>query len=144
STLVPVLAIWLLRETPRAEGRSLFDRIRDVYGIVLGTSLAVRWVTVLGYVVGSAVLIVSIGGTLGTDIFPIVDSGQFQLRLRAATGTRVEETERITKSALQAIREEAGLGNVAITLSFIGTVPPSYPINAIYLWPTGPHDAVLL
>ena len=32
---------------------------------------------------------------LGTEIFPAVDAGQFQLRLRAPTGTRIERTELI-------------------------------------------------
>jgi len=145
SSLVPVLAIWLLKEQHRnAPGKSFFERIQGGYGRFLDNFLAVRWLTVLVYLGGTAFLIASIGASLGTDIFPVVDSGQFQLRLRAATGTRVEETERITKAALRAIREEAGPGNVAITLSFVGTVPPNYPINAIYLWTSGPHEAVLL
>src|SRR6185295_6890419 len=58
--------------------------------------------------------------------------------------TRVERTETITLKALQAIREEAGPGNVSITLSFVGTPPPNYPINSIFLWTSGPHEAVIL
>src|SRR5438128_871542 len=85
-----------------------------------------------------------VGRQLGTDIFPPVDSGQFQLRLRAPTGTRVERTETIALKALDAIRDEAGPDNVAITLSFVGTQPPNYPINSIYLWSSGPQEAVLL
>jgi multidrug efflux pump subunit AcrB len=85
-----------------------------------------------------------VGPRLGTDIFPAVDTGQFQLRLRAPTGTRVERTEVLALRALEAIRAEAGPENVAITLGFVGTQPPSYPINTIYLWTSGPHEAVLL
>ena len=46
--------------------------------------------------------------------------------------------------ALDAIKAEAGADNVALTLSFIGTQPASYPINTIYLWTSGPQEAVLL
>ena len=38
-----------------------------------------------------------VGGRLGTEIFPTVDAGQFQLRLRAPVGTRIERTEQIAR-----------------------------------------------
>jgi multidrug efflux pump subunit AcrB len=37
-----------------------------------------------------------------------------------------------------------GAEHVAITTSFVGVQPPNYPINTIYLWTSGPHEAVLL
>ena len=67
----------------------------------------------------------------------------FQLRLRAPTGTRVERTEVIALKTFDAIRAEAGPDNVAITLGFVGTQPPSYPVNTINLWTSGPQEAVL-
>jgi len=98
----------------------------------------------VGYLVIVVAGVFLIGRAVGTDIFPTVDTGQFQLRLRAPTGTRVERTETMTLQALDAIRAEAGADNVAITLSFVGTQPPNYPINSIYLWSSGPQEAVLL
>ena len=44
---------------------------------------------------------------------------------------------------LRSIQEAAGPGNVAITLGYIGAPPPNYPINTIYLWTSGQHEAVL-
>ena len=41
------------------------------------------------------------------------------------------------------IRQEVGADNVAISTGFIGVQPASYPINTIYLWTAGPHEAVL-
>jgi multidrug efflux pump subunit AcrB len=32
---------------------------------------------------------------------------------------------------------------VTITLGYVGAPPPSYPINTIYLWTSGQHEAVL-
>ena len=61
-----------------------------------------------------------------------------QLRLRAPTGTRVERTEVMALTALKAIRDEAGQGNVEITLGYVGPQPASYPINTIYLGTKGP------
>src|SRR5207247_6340906 len=85
-------------------------------------------------------------GQLGTEIFPTVDAGQFQLRLRAPTGTRIERTEEIAKHALEIVDQVAGKdasdkSKVAISLGYVGLIPSSYPINTIYLWNRGPEEA---
>jgi multidrug efflux pump subunit AcrB len=95
------------------------------------------------YLAIAAGIIFVIGGNLGREIFPMVDAGQFALRLRAAPGTRIEETERIANRTLDIIAREAGPGNVAITLGFVGVQNTAYPINTIHLWTSGPEEAVL-
>jgi len=145
STLVPVLSTWVLREKHGADhSQTVFHRWQNRYGRVMERALHLRWPILAGYLVIVTVGILVVGRGLGTDIFPNVDTGQFQLRLRAPTGTRVERTELIALKALDAIRAEAGPEGVAITLGFVGTQPPSYPINTIYLWTSGPQEAVLL
>src|SRR5262249_12062603 len=84
-----------------------------------------------------------VGGRLGTEIFPAVDAGQFQLRLRAPTGTRIERTEEITQKALEVIKDSVGPDNVAISLGYVGVVPSSYPINGVYQRMGGPEEAVV-
>jgi multidrug efflux pump subunit AcrB len=64
--------------------------------------------------------------------------------LQAPTGTRIERTEQATLAAMDLIQNTVGPENVQITTSFIGVQPASYPINTIYLWTSGPHEAVLL
>src|SRR5215468_10116180 len=123
---------------------SFFDRARGKYQNLMRSVWRLRWVVLACYLVIVFAGIFLIGRNLGTDIFPNVDTGQFQLRLRAPTGTRVERTEVIAIKALDAIKAEAGSDNVDITLGFVGAQPPSYPINTIYLWTSGPHEAVLL
>src|SRR5204862_3025781 len=81
--------------------------------------------------------------SLGTDMFPAVDMGQFQLRLRAPTGTRVERTEEIALKALAAIEAEAGSDKIDTSLAFVGNPTSNYPVNSIYLWSSGPHEALL-
>jgi len=78
------------------------------------------------------------------EIFPATDAGQFQLRLRAPTGTRIERTEVMTLKALDIIKQEVGPENVAIESDFVGVQPPNYPINTIFLFTSGPHEAVML
>ncbi|HVR83892.1 MAG TPA: efflux RND transporter permease subunit, partial [Planctomycetota bacterium] len=116
SSFVPILSVWMLKEQHQERGRAtLFERFQGVYGRFLERFLALRWFLVLGYLGAAVLVLLGVGGTLGTDIFPSVDAGQFQLRLRAPTGTRVERTETIVLKALDTIREVAGRDNVAIT-----------------------------
>jgi multidrug efflux pump subunit AcrB len=44
---------------------------------------------------------------------------------------------------LDEIGKTAGYDNVAVTLGYVGTQPPAYPINTIFLWTSGPHEGVL-
>jgi multidrug efflux pump subunit AcrB len=74
---------------------------------------------------------------------PAVDAGQFQVRLRMPTGTRIERTEKATNDFLQMINALAGRQNVAISSAFVGLQPPTYAINPIFLWTSGPHEAVI-
>lgn len=103
-----------------------------------------RWAVAGVYLAASVVLLWLLVPTLQTEFFPNVDAGQFQLRLRAPTGTRIERTEVIALQALDAIKPEVGADNVEISTAFIGVQPPTYPINTIYLWTSGPQEAVLL
>ena len=145
NSLVPVLSVWFLREDRKADHeQGLFGKVRQRYGQQVKRAMNFRWQILACYVVVASVCIFLVGRRLGTDIFPTVETGQFQLRLRAPTGTRVERTEEITLKALDTIRSEAGPDQVAITLAFVGAQPPSYPINSIYLWTSGPQEAVLL
>ena len=109
NTLVPVLSAWLLREQRGTEGtHSFFDKFRKKYRLFIARLFPLRWLVLVGYAIVAIAVIVLIGRRLGTDIFPSVDTGQFQLRLRAPTGTRVERTELIALKALDAIRDQAG------------------------------------
>ena len=143
NTLVPVLAAGLLRDHPPQASHTVIDRVHATHERVLTRAFPLRWLVLAVYLVvtlGGAVVMVRY---LGTELFPAVDTGQFQLRLRAPTGTRVERTEEIALKALKVIDGEAGQGNVATSLAFVGTVPSTYPINSIYLWSSGSHEALL-
>ena len=145
STLVPVLSVWLLRSEQRHDEprESLFERFRRTYARFVSPAIRHRRVVVFSYLTVCALIIVVVGGALGTEIFPTVDAGQFQLRLRAQPGTRIDRTEQITLQVLEAIKREVGPDNVEISLGFVGTPPPNYPINAIYLWSSGSEEATL-
>jgi multidrug efflux pump subunit AcrB len=52
--------------------------------------------------------------------------------------------EQETLAGLSLINEVMGPAHIAITSAFVGSQPSSYPINTIFLWTSGPHEAVLL
>jgi multidrug efflux pump subunit AcrB len=148
STFVPVLSIWLLRRTHRgaegASGRaSAFDRFRDRYAGFSARVVALRWVVLPVYLLAAALVVYFVGRGLGREIFPVVDAGQFELRVRAPAGTRIEATEQIARKTLDVIGREVGPGNVAVSIGWVGVQSAAYPINTIYLWSSGPGEAVL-
>jgi multidrug efflux pump subunit AcrB len=95
------------------------------------------------YVVVTGGVIAVAASTLGREIFPSGGGAEFQLRLRAPTGTKFETTERLAVDVLDEIRQAAGPGGVDITLGYVGVQPSSYPINTIFLWTSGSHEGVL-
>ena len=144
NTLVPVLATWIMRRGHESdESRSIFGRFRVLYARYLGAVLRFRWAIIGVYVVTCAVILLWSFPKAGTEIFPNVDSGQYQIRLRAPTGTRIERTEVITLKALDIIKQMEGPDKVSITTGLIGAHPTRNPINYVYLWMSGPHEAVL-
>lgn len=144
TSLVPVMAAWLMKAGhAEEENRGFFGRLRTSYDRYLKTALRFRALIFITYVSVAGALLFLLLPRLGTELFPQTDPPQFQVRLRAPTGTRIERTELIALKALDVIRNEFGPEKVAITTSFIGVQPPSYPINTIFLWTSGPHEAVL-
>jgi multidrug efflux pump subunit AcrB len=144
NTLTPTLSVWLLRHERVRDDESAFSRARRSYEGILARVTRLRWAVFGLYLLTAGAVIFLAGGNLGDDIFPSVDTGMFQLRLRAPAGTRVERTEVIAQKALDVIRGEAGADNVAITLGYVGTQPASFPVNTIHLWTSGPQEAALL
>jgi multidrug efflux pump subunit AcrB len=147
STFVPVLSVWLLRHyhAPHTSGagRLSFARFQGTYAWLLGGLLRLRWVVVPAYLTAAVLVVWLVGREVGREVFPTVDAGQFQLRLRAPTGTRIRVTEQLAVQALEAIKRKVGPDNVAISVGYVGLIPSSYPINSIYLWMSGPEEAVL-
>src|SRR5262249_58090495 len=102
-----------------------------------------RWVVVGAYALATVAFIALVYPRTGTEIFPTVETRQLQLRLRAPTGTRLERTELVEMKAMDIVKKLVGPKNVEITTGFIGVQTPNYPINTIYLFASGQHEAVV-
>jgi multidrug efflux pump subunit AcrB len=113
------------------------------YERYLTGTLRVRWPLVLIYLAVSLGFVWVLLPRMGTEIFPDANAPLLRLRMRAPTGTRIEETERLVLRALDALNREIGPRNVEITSDFLGLIPSSYPVDLIHLFTSGPQEAII-
>ncbi len=146
SSLVPVLSNWLIRAEKVRGGSTAeerFGRFRKRYLAVLDRLLAVPAILLVTYAAVAFSVLLLIGPRLSREIFPSAAAQQFRLRFDAPDGTRVPVTEEMTRRVLAEIGRQAGSGNIDLTLSYVGTQASSYPINTVFLWTSGPQQAVI-
>ena len=141
STLVPILNIWW-HSPPRAEAKAKPAGESALRWLFL-PSLTTRHILVPAYLGGVIFAISILLPFIGTEIFPQIDAGQLQLRLRAPTATRLETTEQIALRTLAIIGEETGPDKVSISMGLVGVHAPNYPVNLIHQWNSGPEEAIL-
>lgn len=164
-TLVPVMASWLLKKDHEHHDATLaldheesetiieesthphegtpFDKFKKKYTGLLEKIMlrSAVWTTI--YLVIAFVVIGFTFYSIGTDILPKSNSHQFQLRIRDLDGTRVERTEETTLKVLKLISSEVGPEHVEITSAYVGNVPTSYGTSQIFVFNSGPHEAVI-
>jgi multidrug efflux pump subunit AcrB len=148
SSLVPVLANWMLKpkfspqaEISRTEGS--FDRFRRRFESLLQRAMGAPAVLLGAYIIIVLLVLLFVTPQLAEEIFPSAASTQFRLRVDAPDGTRVAVTEDLVKRVLVSIREIAGDKNLDLSLGYVGTQGSSYPINAVFLWTSGPQQAII-
>ncbi|MFO0876775.1 MAG: efflux RND transporter permease subunit [Gemmataceae bacterium] len=84
-------------------------------------------------------VIVGVGPRLRREFFPEVDTGSFEIQVRAPTGTRLEVTEQRIAQVEEFIREQLG-EELDLLISELGVTPDW---SAAYTPNAGPMDAVL-
>ncbi|KOS05681.1 acriflavin resistance protein [Flavobacterium akiainvivens] len=160
-TFVPVMANWIMKDGGHGHGKpegraehsehedynhdgklSLFERFRMRFMRFLNRLLPARRFVSLGYLVGITTLAVIMIGIIGQDVFPKVNSSQFQLRMRAPDGTRIERTEEKALHVLNEIERTAGKDHIGISSVYVGMHPSLFSVSPIYLFMAGPHEAV--
>jgi multidrug efflux pump subunit AcrB len=146
-TLVPTMVLYLLppeahvyaeceHETGPKDGRSTdgpirrfhhafnrrFEQVRASYVGLLSWALSHRAATI-GVMLAFALCSLALAPRLGEDFFPSVDAGQFRLHVRAPSGTRIEQTERIFGKVENVIREIVPASERALILDNMGMTP---------------------
>ncbi|RYJ44817.1 efflux RND transporter permease subunit [Flavobacterium beibuense] len=171
-TFVPVMANWLMKEGGHAKhdhahshnekeaaaekqayseredydnnGKiSRFEKFRMGFMRLIDRLMPKRKVIGIGYLVGVTAVAIMVLGLIGQDVFPKVNSTQFQLRLRAPDGTRLERTEEKAVTVLHEVENMVGEEHIGISSMYVGTHPSLFSVNPIYLFMAGPHEAVL-
>ena len=146
-SLVPVLSVWLLggqgAATAHEQREEWMGRMREGLARFLQRLARARLLLVAAYVGVAVAIVVTVGLSVGREIFPMSGGHLFQLRFRAPAGTMFENTERLATDVLDEIKRAAGPANVDVTLGYVGVQPSSYPINTIFLWTGGSHEGVM-
>ncbi len=144
-TLVPVMATWILKkgQDHSRTGVTFLDKMKRAHSILLEFIYKRRVLFQAGYALAALLVIAVVGSHIGREIFPKVESHELQMRVRAPVGTHIDKTERILLKVLDLIKQTAGEGSVDTSLGYVGTQPTQYAINTIFLWTSGPQEAVL-
>jgi len=148
SSMVPVLANWMLKsktkdEIGQPQVEDSFDRFQHRFERTLQKAMGIPWILLSGYAILASLVLLFITPHIAEEIFPSAASTQFRLRIDAPDGTRVAVTEDLVKRVLMLIHETAGDQNLALSLGYVGTQGSSYPINAVFLWTSGPQQAII-
>lgn len=143
STLVPIMAVWLLKKEHKEQARDFIDTLKDGLAGFLRTAIPMRAVIIAAYLIFAGVTVVFLYLNIGKQLFPDSGSSQFRVRISAPTGMRVEALEKRVLKALEEVKNEAGAQNVEKTLGYAGQQPPMFPISSAFLWTSGPHQAVM-
>ena len=148
SSLVPVLANWMLKakteaEKTRPHKEGSFDRFRLRFEGALARAMRLPGILLTAYGLVALVVLLLITPRIAEEIFPSAASNQFRLRIDAPDGTRVAVTEDLVKRVLASIHDTAGDQNLDLSLGYVGTQGSSYPINAVFLWTSGPQQAII-
>lgn len=121
---------------------NFFERFRNWYMRFINRLFDYKKPITLTYLFLSAGLVLLLLNTIGQDVFPKVNSSQFQMRLRASDGTRLESTEDKAIMILNELEKMIGKEHVAISSVYVGQHPAIFSVSPIYLFTAGPHEAV--
>jgi multidrug efflux pump subunit AcrB len=172
-TFVPVMANWVMKneheDKSHADGFALedegeaweqkelaiknatqstgkltrFDKFRLRFLALMDRMMPNRKIIVVVYAIAACGLAFLLLNIIGRDVLPKVNSGTFQVRLRAADGTRLERTEAITLKALKILGDLVGRNNIEVTSAMVGQHPGQFSTSPIYLFLAGPQEAVM-
>jgi len=144
-TFVPVLSNWLLKDHPKKNaGPGRFEKFERWFFSFLNMLMRRKALLISLYALCSFGIVAAGLTTLGTDILPKVNSGQFQLRIKAPAGTRLENTEAYMLKAQQQIYDlVGGRQNIEIISSFAGSHPSTYPTIPIIFFMSGSDQAIM-
>ncbi|KIC00231.1 acriflavin resistance protein [Flavobacterium sp. KMS] len=144
-TFVPVMANWLMKtkDENHVHEEDKFDRFKNRFVTFLQSIMEKRKTILIASFVLVALGVFIMYSNTGKDVLPTVNSSQFQVRIKAPEGTRIEKTELKIKQVLREMEAVIGKDHIAISSVFIGQHPSSFAVSPIYLYNAGPHEALM-
>ncbi|HEV2353978.1 MAG TPA: efflux RND transporter permease subunit, partial [Puia sp.] len=134
----------LLEHGTGRDGRETrFDRFRKRFARFLDRIMPFRLPIAVAYILlglGGAFLLIN---SIGRDVLPKSNQGQFQVRMRAPDGTRVERSEEYMIRTLHILDSMVGHENIAVTSALVGMHSAQFSTDPIYLFMAGPQEGVL-
>jgi multidrug efflux pump subunit AcrB len=123
-TVVPAFCATFVREKVSSRREDEFETAKDVqprgwYGHKLASALRVP--TLVSFIVVAVVAATFLlWPRLGTELFPQVDAGTFEIRLKTLPGTRLEETETLVARIEETIKEVVPEEQIETLIANIG------------------------
>lgn len=146
-TFVPILANWLMKNKKDVKitkrKRAFFDKFRVRYTYTMRRWFPRSMPLFFLYLILAGGIVALLINRVGTDVMPVSNNGDFQLRIQAPQGSRLEKTEDLYLSVIKDLEKMLPEGAVAITSGFIGQQSPNSPINPIFLFTSSSDQAVL-
>jgi multidrug efflux pump subunit AcrB len=123
-TVVPAFCARFLRKRVFRSGQEPLDEekllhARGAYAGLLGVALRFRWLVIL-LIVAIAAAPLALVPALGTELFPTVDAGTFEIRIKTTPGRRLEETEQLVARLEDSIKEVIPESEIEAIISNIG------------------------
>lgn len=132
----------LQHEKEEPEKNDGFERLKLSFINTLEKLMPRRKLVTSGYLFFVLLLSAFCFVEIGKDLMPKINGAQFQVRLKAPDGTRLERTEAILKRAL-AIIDTTVQHRVEMSSAYVGLIPSSYGTSNLYIFNAGTHEAVL-
>jgi multidrug efflux pump subunit AcrB len=144
-TFVPVMANWMMKNDQHLEEQkeTRFDRFKDKVIDILQKGMPRKKIILVTSFSIAFVAVAVLYQFTGKDVLPAVNSSQFQVRITAPEGTRIEKTEEKVKAFLTELDRLLGKDNIAISSVYVGQHPSTFAVSPIYLYNAGPHEALM-
>jgi multidrug efflux pump subunit AcrB len=90
-----------------------------LYANLLGAAVRLRWLVIL-LAAGMVAVSVALLPGIGSELFPSVDAGSFEIRIKTIPGTRLEKTEQLVAAIEETVKEIIPGEEIEALISNIG------------------------
>ncbi len=132
----------LMEERNHPEQDDFFQRFKMRFMSRLERMQPKRNIIIVAYLAGVIFLAGVCFLIIGKDMLPKTNTGEFQIRIKAPDGTRLERTEDKLRQVIVII-DSTVQHHIDITSAYVGLVPSSFGASNLYVFNSGTNEAVL-